>query len=40
MAAAGEIKPMISERLGLADIADGIGRLGDGMTVGRLVFQP
>lgn len=40
MAAAGEIKPMISERLGLADIADGIGRLGDGMTVGRLVCQP
>ena len=40
MAAAGEITPMISERLGLTDVADGIGRLGDGTTVGRLAFLP
>ncbi|MGW6374582.1 NADPH:quinone oxidoreductase family protein [Rhodococcus sp. NPDC055112] len=36
----GAIKPLISERLSLAEVADGIGRLGDGTTVGRIVFQP
>jgi NADPH2:quinone reductase len=36
----GAIKPLISERLPLAEVADGIGRLGDGSTVGRIVFQP
>ncbi|MFC9551743.1 NADPH:quinone oxidoreductase family protein [Rhodococcus sp. NPDC056960] len=40
MTAAGEIKPMISERLGLTDVADGIARLGEGTTVGRLAFLP
>lgn len=40
LAESGAIKPLISERLSLADVADGIGRLGDGSTVGRLVFQP
>ncbi|KXX59938.1 NADPH:quinone oxidoreductase family protein [Rhodococcus sp. LB1] len=40
LADSGAIKPLISERLSLADVADGIGRLGDGSTVGRLVFQP
>ncbi|RZK95637.1 MAG: NADPH:quinone oxidoreductase family protein [Rhodococcus sp. (in: high G+C Gram-positive bacteria)] len=40
MAAADEIKPMISERLGLTDVADGIARLGEGTTVGRLAFLP
>ncbi|MFD9666898.1 NADPH:quinone oxidoreductase family protein [Rhodococcus sp. NPDC059968] len=40
LADSGAIKPLISERLSLADVADGLGRLGDGNTVGRLVFQP
>ncbi|WP_182360545.1 NADPH:quinone oxidoreductase family protein [Tomitella gaofuii] len=40
LADTGAIAPLISERLGLADVADGIGRLGEGTTVGRLVFQP
>ncbi|TQC45503.1 NADPH:quinone oxidoreductase family protein [Rhodococcus sp. WS4] len=40
LADSGAIRPLISERLSLADVADGIGRLGDGSTVGRLVFQP
>jgi NADPH2:quinone reductase len=40
MAAAGEIRPLISERLALADVADGIARLGEGTTVGRVVFLP
>jgi NADPH2:quinone reductase len=40
LADSGAITPLISERLSLADVADGIGRLGDGNTVGRLVFQP
>ena len=40
LADAGLVKPLISERLSLTDVADGIGRLGDGTTVGRVVFQP
>ncbi|KXF49981.1 alcohol dehydrogenase [Rhodococcus sp. SC4] len=40
LAEAGAIRPLISERLSLVDVADGVGRLGDGNTVGRLVFQP
>jgi NADPH2:quinone reductase len=36
----GAIAPLISERLGLTDVADGLGRLGEGSTVGRIVFQP
>lgn len=39
LADSGAIKPMISERLPFADVADGIGRLGEGKTVGRIVFQ-
>ncbi|PTR38190.1 NADPH2:quinone reductase [Rhodococcus sp. OK611] len=40
LAEEGVIKPLISERLSLTEVADGIGRLGDGTTVGRIVFQP
>ncbi|MEV0948275.1 NADPH:quinone oxidoreductase family protein [Rhodococcus sp. NPDC049939] len=40
LAESGAIKPLISERLSLADVAEGLGRLGDGSTVGRVVFQP
>lgn len=38
LADAGLLRPLIGERLGIADVAEGIGRLGDGSTVGRLVF--
>lgn len=34
----GLVKPLVSERLGLADVADGVQRLADGSTVGRLVY--
>ncbi len=40
LAAEGKVKPLVSERLGLADVADGVQRLADGSTVGRLVFVP
>lgn len=40
LADAGLVKPLISERLAFAELADGVGRLGDGTTVGRVVFQP
>ncbi|MFF2395019.1 NADPH:quinone oxidoreductase family protein [Nocardia sp. NPDC058114] len=40
LAAAGKVRPLISERLSLGDVPDGLGRLGDGDTVGRLVFHP
>ncbi|MEU4322420.1 NADPH:quinone oxidoreductase family protein [Nocardia fluminea] len=40
LAAAGKVRPLISERLPLGDVPDGLGRLGDGDTVGRLVFGP
>ena len=38
MADAGDIKPLISERLSLADIGEGVARLGDGTTVGRVAY--
>jgi NADPH:quinone reductase len=40
LVAGGQIRPLIGERLGLADVADGVQRLADGTTVGRLVFSP
>ncbi|MEV0437285.1 NADPH:quinone oxidoreductase family protein [Nocardia sp. NPDC050413] len=40
LAAEGQVKPLISERLSLSDVPEGLGRLGDGTTVGRLVFHP
>jgi NADPH:quinone reductase len=40
LAAAGSIRPLVSERLALADIADGVQRLADGKTVGRVVYAP
>jgi NADPH:quinone reductase len=40
LADTGAIKPLISERLTLADVPDGLRRLGAGATTGRLVFQP
>jgi NADPH:quinone reductase len=40
LAADGAIRPLVSERLGLADVPAGLQRLADGMTTGRIVFQP
>jgi NADPH2:quinone reductase len=40
LAAAGSIRTLISERLTLADVPDGLRRLADGSTVGRIVFLP
>ena len=35
----GLIAPLVSERLGLADVAAGVQRLADGVTVGRVVYD-
>ena len=40
LAAAGLIRPLITERLPLSEVPDGLRRLGAGTTAGRLVFQP
>jgi NADPH2:quinone reductase len=40
MVADGLIRPLIGERLALAEGADGLQRLADGSTVGRLVVTP
>ncbi|HEX6521900.1 MAG TPA: NADPH:quinone oxidoreductase family protein [Streptosporangiaceae bacterium] len=40
LAAAGVIRPLISERLPLPDVPDGLQRLADGATTGRIVFLP
>jgi len=40
LAARGAVRPLVSERLGLDDVADGVQRLADGMTVGRVVYVP
>jgi NADPH2:quinone reductase len=38
LADSGVIRPLISERLALDTIADGVQRVGDGRTVGRVVY--
>ncbi|MGN6722275.1 MAG: NADPH:quinone oxidoreductase family protein [Marmoricola sp.] len=38
MADVGQIKPLVSERLSLAEMGEGVARLGDGTTVGRVVY--
>jgi NADPH2:quinone reductase len=40
LVAAGTIRPLISERLTLADVPDGLRRLAAGATIGRVVFLP
>jgi NADPH2:quinone reductase len=40
LVAAGAIRPLITERLPLAEVPDGLRRLGEGTTTGRIVFQP
>jgi NADPH2:quinone reductase len=37
---AGAIRTVVTERLSLADVPDGLRRLGAGATVGRIVFKP
>jgi NADPH2:quinone reductase len=36
----GGIKTVVTERLTLADVPDGLRRLGAGITTGRIVFIP
>jgi NADPH:quinone reductase len=38
LAEQGMARPLVGERLGLDDVADGVQRLADGKTVGRVVF--
>jgi NADPH2:quinone reductase len=38
MAETGVVRPLVSERLAMADVAEGVQRLADGTTVGRLVY--
>jgi NADPH:quinone reductase len=40
LAASGAIRTLVSERLSLADVPDGLARLADGTTTGRIVFIP
>ena len=40
LVAAGAIRPLVSERLPLADVPYGLRRLADGVTTGRIVFLP
>jgi NADPH2:quinone reductase len=40
LVAAGRLKPLVTERLPLSGVPDGLRRLGAGSTAGRLVFHP
>jgi len=40
LAASGAVRPLVSERLALAEVSGGVQRLADGRTVGRVVVQP
>jgi NADPH2:quinone reductase len=40
LAATGAVAPLVSERLPLASLAEGVQRLADGVTVGRVVYSP
>jgi len=40
LAADGAVKPLVSERLGLDDVAYGLERLAEGRTIGRVTFVP
>jgi len=40
LAERGLVRPLVSERLGLEAWADGVQRLADGLTVGRIVLEP
>ncbi|MGH3266875.1 MAG: NADPH:quinone oxidoreductase family protein, partial [Trebonia sp.] len=36
----GQVKTVVTERLSLDDVPDGLRRLGAGLTAGRVVFIP
>lgn len=38
LAETGAVRPLVSERLALADVADAVQRLADGVTVGRVAY--
>jgi NADPH2:quinone reductase len=38
LAERGAVRPLVSERLALDEVADGVQRLADGGTVGRVVY--
>lgn len=38
LAASGDVHPLVSERLALEDLAEGVQRLADGVTVGRIAY--
>lgn len=40
LAAGGVVRPLVSERLALDAVADGLQRLADGTTVGRIAYVP
>ncbi|HXT89253.1 MAG TPA: NADPH:quinone oxidoreductase family protein [Trebonia sp.] len=40
LVAAGQVKPLITERLPMTEVPDALRRLGAGKTTGRVVFQP
>jgi NADPH2:quinone reductase len=40
LAERGDVRPLVSERLPLDAVADGVQRLADGTTVGRVVYAP
>jgi NADPH2:quinone reductase len=40
LASSGAVCPLVSERLPLGQLAAGVQRLADGLTVGRVVYQP
>jgi len=40
LAALGAVRPLVSERLSLHEVARGVQRLADGATVGRVVYAP
>ena len=40
LASRGEIKPLVSERVGMKDAADAVQRVADGATTGRVVVIP
>lgn len=38
LASSGDVHPLVSERLALEDLAEGVQRLADGVTVGRIAY--
>jgi NADPH2:quinone reductase len=40
LTAAGKLRPLVGERIGLGEVAAGLERLADGVTVGRVILVP